>query len=51
MWKKIIELPKLCYQPGWRLMGTGYRTCFQTLCNEKIHIYMEENNGLLSDSL
>ena len=27
-------LPKLCYQPGWRLMRLGYRTCFHTLYDE-----------------
>ena len=25
------ELPKLCFHPGWRLMGAGYFTCFHTL--------------------
>ena len=31
----ILELPKLCYLPGWRLMRLGYRTCFHTLYYEK----------------
>ena len=30
-----VELPKLCYHPGWRLMRLGYRTCFHTLYDEK----------------
>ena len=29
-----LELPKLCYHPGWRLMRLGYRTCFHTLYDE-----------------
>ena len=33
-----LELPKLCYHPGWRLMRLGYRTCFHTLYDEK-YIY------------
>ena len=30
-----LEQPKLCYHPGWRLMRTGYHTCFHTLYDEK----------------
>ena len=30
-----LELPKLCYHPGWRLMRLGYRMCFHTLYDEK----------------
>ena len=30
-----LELPKLCYHPGWRLMRLGYRTCFHTLYDKK----------------
>ena len=33
-----LELLKLCYHPGWRLMRRGYRTCFHTLYDEK-YIY------------
>ena len=33
--KYRLELPKLCYHPGWRLMRLGYRTCFHTLCDVK----------------
>ena len=32
-----LELPKLCYHPGWRLMRLGYRTCFHTLYDEKLN--------------
>ena len=36
MYKYIrLELPKLCYHPGWRLMRTGYRTCFHN-CMMKV---------------
>ena len=35
-----LELPKLCYHPGWRLMRTDYRTCFHTLYDEYIYIYI-----------
>ena len=34
----IYELPKLCYHPGWQLIG--YRTCFHTLYDENIYIYI-----------
>ena len=30
-----LELPKLCYHPGWRLMRLGYRTGFHTLYDKK----------------
>ena len=33
-WK--LELPKLCYHPGWRLMRLGYRMCFHTLYDENL---------------
>ena len=35
-----LELPKLCYHPGWRLMRLGYRTCFHTLYDEKKIIWV-----------
>ena len=30
-----LELPKLCYHPGWRLMRLGYRTCLHTYDEKK----------------
>ena len=46
-----LELPKLCYHPGWRLMRLGYRTCFHTLYDEKIYIYIyNENNSYIAKS-
>ena len=35
-----LELLKLCYHPGWRLMRLGYRTCFHMLYDEKKKIYI-----------
>ena len=34
-WQYRLELPKLCYHPGWQLMRAGYRTCYHTLYDEK----------------
>ena len=42
-----LELPKLCYHPGWRLMWLGYRTCFHTLYDEKkISAYFNRETGV-----
>ena len=43
-----LELPKLCYHPGWRLMRLGYRTCFHTLYDEYIYIYIYVRDVLVT---
>ena len=43
-----LELLKLCYHPGWRLMRLGYRTCFHTLYDEK-NIYMSKEELVLNN--
>ena len=47
-WQYRLELPKLCYQPGWRLMRLGYRTCFHTLY---VKIWTLRLSGKQDDSL
>ena len=45
-WQYRLELPTLCYHPGWRLMRLRYRTCFHTLYDEKrknIYIWDKES--------
>ena len=45
-----LELPKLCYHPGWRLMKAGYRTFFHTLYDEKnIYIYFNNSKSKVGD--
>ena len=37
VWQYRLELLKMCYHPGWRLMRLGYRTCFHTLYDENFY--------------
>ena len=39
-----LELQKMCYHLGWRLMRAGYRTCFHTLYDEKKYIYISSSS-------
>ena len=38
-WQYRLELLKLCYHPGWRLMRTEYRTCFHMYDEKLKYIY------------